>query len=123
MNRRDMLKTLVGVAAVGAVAPTVVQAAPSEPTYFPVPSPPTPGPLPPKDMRTPEEVWKEEMERQAQAIFTSDSPYYHYVNYVTPEVYTRLMELLVERDHAINTVAMYGRTGLIINGNVILAFA
>jgi hypothetical protein len=124
MNRRDMLKTIVGVAAVGVVAPKVVQAASTAPACFISPCPPTPRPLPPKDMRTPEEVWRDETERQAQSIFApcANNPYYRYTSYVTPEVYARLLELQVEHHHEVQTVTLYGRTGLVINGNVILAF-
>jgi hypothetical protein len=76
---------------------------------------------PPKDLRTPEQVWEDEVESQVKEILNYENPYFHYVRYVHEGIFQRLQEKLGTA--AKRLVVSPLNYGLVVNGNVIVSLS
>lgn len=106
MNRREMFKKIIGVVAVGAVGPKVLEAAngdvPVGNDYpgIPIGAPPAYVP-PPPDLRTPEQIWADQVNREVFRYLSPNQFVYdnkRYISFTQPAVYRRVKAILAEQD-------------------------
>lgn len=104
MNRREMFKKIVGVVAVGAVGPKVLEASekfdykawrvdvpgmPAVPAYTP----------PPPDLRTPEQIWEDQVADETRRYLNPLwVPEKRYVSFTQPPVFNRVKATLAEQN-------------------------
>lgn len=118
MNRREAIKAAIGISALGAVGKIVPEQAIQAGS-----SPSNPPSLPPLDNRTPEEIWRNEVEQEANSILSRDDRYWHHVRYVPGPVFQRIESKLIADGRTITVIHSDSipLQNMVVNGNVIIA--
>lgn len=128
MNRRDMLKRVIGVGAVAASAPLLsrVLAADEGTTAMPGPSPAWEPP--PLDTRTPDQVYDDSVNMEAQRhlhnIMNPQPRYSLYPDSISWDAMDRLQDMLEQRGLPRLYIRCFGnrRIGVVINGGPVLLY-
>lgn len=128
MNRRTLLKKAASVLAVGAAAPVALKAVePSNRVYYgEVSCAPTASAPPPLDTRTPEQVYADSINDEANGVWHDAlgewTKHYRYVRRVSIPVFDKLVSKLdAEAGGKISfTTFSESEVGVVINGIVII---
>ena len=131
MNRREMLKRVVGVSAVLGAAPVVAKLNASMPPNmngaYNVPCAPTASQMP-LDVRTPAQVYADEVDTQAERfLWRTENPVtekrYNFSEGISKDALERLHKKLTAKGLPIPALQMFGsKAGVVIDGSPVLIY-